>query len=155
MAGASPRSAMSFERTEGEFMVSSDAKKLDLDVVHGFLKDCYWARGIPRAVVRRSLQNSLCFGVYHGRAQVGFARAITDRATFAYLADVFVLESYRKRGLAKFMMRCIMQHPELQGLRRWSLLTRDAHQLYHQFGFKQQVCRRLPRQALLRRLRIY
>ena len=127
---------MSFERTEGEFMVSSDAKKLDLDVVHGFLKDCYWARGIPRAVVRRSLQNSLCFGVYHGRAQVGFARVITDRATFAYLADVFVLESYRKRGLAKFMMRCIMQHPELQGLRRWSLLTRDAHQLYHQFGFK-------------------
>jgi GNAT superfamily N-acetyltransferase len=127
---------MTFERTEGEFMVSSDAKKLDLDVVHGFLKDCYWARGIPRAVVQRSLQNSLCFGVYHGRAQVGFARVITDRTTFAYLADVFILESHRKRGLGKFLMRCIMQYPELQGLRRWSLITRDAHQLYRQFGFQ-------------------
>lgn len=127
---------MKFERTQGEFTVSTDPQQVDLDVVHGFLTQCYWATGIPREVVRRSVENSLCFGIYSGRKQLGFARVITDYATFAYVADVFVVESHRGRGLSKFLMECIMQHSELQGLRRWSLATADAHGLYSQFGFK-------------------
>jgi N-acetylglutamate synthase-like GNAT family acetyltransferase len=127
---------MKFERTKGEFTVSTDPRRVDLRAVHAFLTDCYWARGIPRDVVRRSVENSLCFGIYHGNELVGFARVISDRATFAYVADVFVLPQYRGRGLSKFLMQCIMEHPELQGLRRWSLATSDAHELYAQFGFK-------------------
>ena len=127
---------MKFERSQSEFTVSTDPQRVDLDLVHGFLTQCYWAAGIPREVVRRSIENSLCFGIYSGRKQLGFARVITDYATFAYVADVFVLESHRGRGLSKFLMECIMQHPELQGLRRWSLATADAHGLYSQFGFK-------------------
>lgn len=119
----------------GSFEVDTDPRRLDLDVIHGFLSTSYWAGGIPRDVVERSIRGSLCFGVYDGPAQVGFARAISDRATFAYLADVFVLESHRGRGLAKWLMACIKGHPDLQGLRRWSLATRDAHGLYRQFGF--------------------
>src|SRR5687767_1347922 len=126
---------MKFERSQGEFTVSTDPKRIDLDLVHGFLTRCYWAAGIPREVVRRSIENCVCFGVYGGGKQVGFARVITDRATFAYLADVFVVESHRGRGLSKLMMQSIMAHPELQGLRRWSLVTRDAHGLYSAFGF--------------------
>ncbi|MCI0352307.1 MAG: GNAT family N-acetyltransferase [Acidobacteriales bacterium] len=128
---------MNFERTEGEFTVSTDSKRVDLSLVHEFLTNCYWARGIPLDVVRRSIENSLCFGVYSRSKQVGFARVITDSATFAYLADVFILPKYRGHGLSKLLMRCIMEHPELQGLRRWSLATADAHGLYSQFGFKQ------------------
>ena len=107
-----------------------------MDVIHEFLTNCYWAQGIPRAVVARSIEHSLCFGIYHGsREQVGFARVVSDFATIAYLGDVFVLESHRGRGLSKWMMECVVQHPALQGLRRWILLTRDAHGLYSQFGF--------------------
>jgi GNAT superfamily N-acetyltransferase len=116
-------------------MVSTDADRLDLDVVHGYLSRSYWAEGIPRAVVARSIAGSLCFGLYEGPAQVGFARAVTDGATFAYLADVFVLESHRGQGLGVWLMECVMEHPDLQGLRRWSLVTRDAHPLYRRFGF--------------------
>ena len=124
------------EYQRGEFVVSTDPARLDLDVIHGFLTNCYWAKGIPREVVARSIQHSLCFGVYDGSgALVGFARVVSDFATVAYLGDVFVLESHRGRGLSKWMMECIMQHPSLQGLRRWILLTRDAHGLYSQFGF--------------------
>jgi len=124
------------EYQRGEFVVSTEVARLDLDVSHGFLTNCYWARGIPREVVARSIKHSLCFGVYDGSgAQVGFARVVSDFATVAYLGDVFVLESHRGRGLSKWMMECIMQHPSLQGLRRWILLTRDAHGLYSQFGF--------------------
>lgn len=120
----------------GEYVISTDSAHLDLDVIHGFLANCYWARGIPRETVQRSLEHSLCFGIYDGSgAQVGFARVVSDFATVAYLGDVFVLESHRGRGLSKWMMQCIMQHPALQGLRRWILLTRDAHGLYSQFGF--------------------
>jgi len=117
------------------YEVSSDPARLDLDVIHGFLRRSYWSPGIPREVVERALRNSLGFGAYHRGAQVGFARVITDRATFAYVADVFVLEEHRGRGVSKLLMQAVMAHPELQGLRRWSLATRDAHGLYRQFGF--------------------
>jgi len=124
------------ESRRGEFLVSTDLSRLDLDVIHGFLTNCYWAKGIPREIVARSIEHSLCFGIYDGSgAQVGFARVISDFATIAYLGDVFVLESHRGRGLSRWMMECIMQHPRLQGLRRWILLTRDAHRLYEKFGF--------------------
>jgi GNAT superfamily N-acetyltransferase len=123
------------EHGRGEFLVSTDPARLDVDVIHGFLTNCYWAKGIPREVVARSIQHSLCFGVYDGSGvQVGFARVVSDFATVAYLGDVFILESHRGRGLSKWL-ECIMQHPALQGLRRWILLTRDAHVLYAQFGF--------------------
>ena len=115
--------------------MSTDPARLDVVLVHGFLTDCYWAKAIPRAVVERSLRNSLCFGLYEAERQVAFARVISDFATFAYLGDVFVLESHRGRGLSKWLMECIRSHPDLQGLRRWSLVTRDAHGLYRQFGF--------------------
>jgi GNAT superfamily N-acetyltransferase len=123
------------ERTLGEFTLSTDRTRLDLDVIHGFLSGCYWSPGIPRAVVERAVAGSLCFGVYAGRRQVGFCRVITDAATFAYLADVFVVPEYRGRGLSKWMMQCVREHPDLQGLRRFLLGTRDAHGLYRQFGF--------------------
>ena len=123
------------EHRRAEFVISTDHERLDLDLVHGFLTQCYWAKEIPREVVARSIENSLCFGVYREGKQVGFARVISDGATYAYIGDVFVLESYRGRGLGKWLMGCIMQHPWLQGLRRWSLVTQDAHGLYSQFGF--------------------
>jgi GNAT superfamily N-acetyltransferase len=138
------------ESRRGEFVISTDPARLELDVIHGFLTNCYWAKGIPRDVLQRSIEHSLCFGIYDeskakspvpadsaGRRapQVGFARVISDFATVAYLGDVFILEAYRGRGLSKWMMECIMQHPALQGLRRWILLTRDAHGLYAKFGF--------------------
>jgi GNAT superfamily N-acetyltransferase len=120
---------------KGEFLLSTDPRQLDLDLIHGFLSGCYWAKGIPRDVVVRSIENSLCFGVYAQDKQVAFARIISDFATYAYLGDVFVIEPYRGYGLGKWMMECIRRHPRLQGLRRWTLLTRDAHGLYSQFGF--------------------
>jgi GNAT superfamily N-acetyltransferase/uncharacterized damage-inducible protein DinB len=120
----------------GDFLVSTDSTLLDLPLIHDFLcHRSYWAAGVPLDVVRRSVEGSLCFGLYeHGR-QVGFARVVTDRATFAYLADVFVLEGYRGRGLAKWLLECVLGHPSLQGLRRLLLGTRDAHGLYARFGF--------------------
>jgi len=124
------------ERRRGEFLLSTDPARLDLDLIHGFLTNCYWAKGIPREVVARSIEHSLCFGVYDGRgAQAGFANVVSDFATVAYLGDVFIVESHRGRALSKWLMECIVQHPALQGLRRWILLTRDAHGLYSQVGF--------------------
>lgn len=123
------------EFRRGSCLVSTDRRKLDLDVIHSFLTNCYWCPGIPRAVVARSIRGSLCFGVYVDKRQVGFARVITDYATYGYLADVFILEGHRGHGLSKWMMQCIMRHPALQNLRRWSLVTRDAHGLYEQYGF--------------------
>src|ERR1700676_2182793 len=120
----------------GEFTVSTDPALIELDLVHGFLTNSYWAKDIPREVVARSIENSLCFGLYSQGKQVGFARVISDYATYAYIGDVFVLESFRSQGLGKWLMECIMQHPRLQGLRRWSLVTSDAHGLYAQFGFE-------------------
>jgi GNAT superfamily N-acetyltransferase len=123
------------EWRQGGYLVSTSPAKLDLDLIHGFLRDSYWARGVPRGVVERSLRGSLCFGLYEWERQVGFARVITDGATFAYLADVFVLPGHRGRGLARWLVECVMAHPELQGLRRFLLFTRDAHALYAPFGF--------------------
>jgi N-acetylglutamate synthase-like GNAT family acetyltransferase len=120
----------------GRFLISTDRSKLDVDVIHRFLARSYWAEGIPRQTVMRSIDNSLCFGVYDNARQIGFARVISDFATYAYVADVFILGPYRGRGLGKELMASIMAHPDLQGLRRWSLGTRDAHGLYAQFGFK-------------------
>ena len=116
--------------------VDTDRRRLDRDLIHEFLTRSYWARGISRSVVDASITNSLCFGLYESDRQIGFARLITDRATFAYLADVFVVESHRGRGLAKVLMTAILEHPEVQGLRRWLLATRDAHELYRRFGFR-------------------
>jgi GNAT superfamily N-acetyltransferase len=125
------------EHRRGEFLLSTDPSRLDLDLIHGFLTNCYWAKGIPRELVARSIEHSLCFGIYDSKgAQVGFARVVSDFATFAYLGDVFVLESHRGRGLSKWMMECIMKHCALENLRRWILATRDAHGLYAQYGFE-------------------
>ena len=119
------------------YEISTDAHRLNLDVIHGFLaEESYWSRGIPRSIVERAIENSLCFGVYHGATQIGFARVVTDRSTFALLADVFILEAHRGKGLSKWLMRCVVAHQDLQGLRRFLLLTSDAHGLYRQFGFE-------------------
>ena len=118
-----------------EFTVSSDPAAVDLDAVHAFLRSSYWAADIPRELLARAIANSIPFSVLHDTRQVGFARVITDRATFAYLSDVYILEEYRGRGLARRLMEAVMAHPDLQGLRRFSLTTRDAEGLYRQFGF--------------------
>ena len=124
------------EYRRGEFVISTSRERLNLDVVHRFLTNCYWAKGVPRDVVVRSIEHALCFGIYDGEGmQVGFARVISDFATIAYVGDVFVLETHRGRGLGKWLMQCITEHPALRNLRRWILTTRDAHGLYSQFGF--------------------
>jgi GNAT superfamily N-acetyltransferase len=124
------------EYRNGKFLVSTDPGKLDLEAIHEFLsKESYWAKGIPKEIMRRAIENSLCFGVYENSQQIGFARIITDHATFAYLCDVYILETHRGKGLAKWLMSTIMAHPSIQGLRRINLVTRDAHRLYKQFGF--------------------
>ena len=117
------------------FTVSCDPAKLDRAVILQFLASSYWAKGIPAATIEKSLEHSLCFALLDGDRQVGFARVMSDRATFAYLADVFVLPGYRGRGLAKWLVECVLSHPDLQGLRRWMLATRDAHGLYERCGF--------------------
>jgi GNAT superfamily N-acetyltransferase len=127
---------VTIERARGGIVVSTDAARLDVDLVHRFLsEEAYWSSGIPRDVVERAIAGSIPFGAYDGAAQVGFARVVTDRATFAYLADVFVLESHRGRGVGKLLVETALAHPDLQGLRRWLLMTRDAHALYAKFGF--------------------
>jgi GNAT superfamily N-acetyltransferase len=118
-----------------DIVVTTDRARLDVDTIHGFLSTAYWSQGIPRDVLVRAIENSLCFGAFEGDRQVGFARVITDRATYAYVSDVFVLETHRGRGIGKRLMAAIMAHPDLQGLRRWTLFTRDAHGLYRQYGF--------------------
>ena len=116
--------------------ITTDRARMDVDAIHRFLsEESYWAKGIPRDLVERSIEHSLCFGAFDEGAQVGFARVITDFATFAYLADVFVLASHRGRGVSKRIMEAVTSHPDLRGLRRWHLVTRDAHALYTQFGF--------------------
>jgi GNAT superfamily N-acetyltransferase len=148
------------EARRAEFLVSTDPALIDLDLVHRVLTNIYWSEGIPKDTVRRGIEGSITFGVYdlsrahtaecgRGRErgcgsgrdpaageQVGFARVITDKATFAYLSDVFIVEAYRGRGLSKWLVEVILAHPDLQGLRRFCLLTRDAHGLYERYGFK-------------------
>jgi GNAT superfamily N-acetyltransferase len=119
------------------FSISTDRDKLDVALIHSYLSnESYWGKGRTLETVKLSIANSLCFGVYDGKKQVGFARVITDHATFAYVADVFVLSSHRGNGLSKMLMEAIVSHPQLQGLRRWMLATHDAHRLYEKFGFK-------------------
>ena len=120
---------------KGSFLISTDKVRLDLGAIHSFLTTSYWAKGISMEVVRRAIQNSLCFGMYEADTQIGFARVISDYATYAYLCDVYILEPYRRRGLAKWLMQCVLAHPDLQELRRFSLATKDAHGLYGKVGF--------------------
>ena len=127
---------MVYELRDSEIVVSTDPARLDVDVIHGFLSQSYWAAGIPRETVERSIRHSICFGAFEEGRQVGFARVISDRATYAYVADVFVLPTHRGRSIGKRLMACIASHPELQDLRLWALFTRDAHGLYRQFGFQ-------------------
>lgn len=127
-----------YEETKDDYLISTDSSLLNIDVIYNYLsKESYWALNVPREVVETSIQNSLCFGLYKEGIQIGFARLITDRATFAYLADVFILEAHRGKGLSKWLIATIQAHPKLQGLRRWMLGTRDAHGLYEQFGWTQ------------------
>ena len=122
-------------QSRGEYILSTDQNRLDLSTIHRYLTRVYWCEGIPYEVVEKAFRNSLAFGIYQGEQIVGWSRLITDRATFAYLADVFIVPEHRGKGLSKWMMEAIVEHPELQGLRRWMLATRDAHRLYEQFGF--------------------
>ena len=129
-----------YEVLQNEFCISTDKSKLDINIIHNYLCDeSYWAKNIPVETVERSIEGSCCFGLYVKEnsisKQIGFARVITDFATFGYLADVFIIETYRGKGLAKWMMEMIMKHPEMQGLRGWLLATKDAHALYAKFGF--------------------
>jgi GNAT superfamily N-acetyltransferase len=118
------------------YELSEDKGRLDLEAIHQFLSQSYWAAGIPCEVLQRAIDNSLCVGVYFGASQVGFARAVTDKATFAYLADVYVLESHRNNGLARMIMDHFEAHPDLKGIRRRMLVTRDAHGLYRKYGYR-------------------
>jgi N-acetylglutamate synthase-like GNAT family acetyltransferase len=125
-----------FKETKDGFTISTDKSKLDFDVIFDYLSNrSYWAAGVPMDKVKRAADNSICFGVYENDMQVGYARVVSDKATIGYIADVFILETHRGRGLSKWLMECILKHPELQGFRRWVLLTKDAHGLYKQFGF--------------------
>ena len=126
---------MAHEWKRGGYTISTDPGRLDLETIHRFLTCSYWAEGVPREVVARSLEHSLCFGLYEGDRQIGFARVITDRAVLALIADVFVLEPWRGRSLGKWLIDTVTASPELQGLRRWMLLTKDAHGLYRRVGF--------------------
>jgi len=119
-----------------DYAISDDPARLNLEVIHRYLAQSYWAKDIPIHLVERMVKNSLCFGVYRRNAQIGFARIISDYATFAYLADVFILPEHRGQGLSKALMATILAHSDLQGLRRWMLVTLDAHGLYEQVGFK-------------------
>jgi GNAT superfamily N-acetyltransferase len=120
----------------GEYTISTDRSRLDMDLIHDFISNhSYWGSGRAREVVQRSIENSIAFGLYHGEQQVGFARIVTDYATFAWVADVFVVPEHRGRGLSKWLMEVIIAHPKLQGFRRWVLATKDAQGLYEQFGF--------------------
>jgi GNAT superfamily N-acetyltransferase len=121
----------------GDYAISTDVQRLDVPAIHAFLSRSYWSPGIPLALVQRAIDHSLCFGLFHRDEQVGFGRVVTDRASFAYLADVYVLEAHRGRGLSKWLIEVVRAHPDLQGLRRFLLATRDAHELYRQFGFKE------------------
>ena len=126
-----------YEATNGTYCISTDPDRLDINAIYEYLhNEAYWSKGIPRNIVERSIRNSLCFGAYSGKEQVGFARVISDYATFAYLGDVFVLPEHRGKGLSKRLLEALSKHPELQGVRRFYLVTRDAHGLYSQFGFR-------------------
>ena len=132
------------------YLISTDKARLDLELIHEFLSSsAYWAQGRPLDVVQRSIGGSLCFGVYRGTQQVGFARVVTDRATFAWLCDLFVVEAYRGQGLGRWLVECIVAHPDLQTLRIFLLATRDAHELYRRYGGFQEIS--APERLMARR----
>lgn len=121
-----------------DFEISTDKSRLDIEIIHRFLSnESYWAKNRTIEQTQTALENSICFGVFRGDEQVGFARVVTDKATFAYVGDVFVLQEFRGSGVGKMLMEAMLSHPELQGLRRWILATKDAHGLYEQFGFSE------------------
>jgi len=124
-----------FSYQNNGFTITTDPSRLDVKAIQAYLTRSYWSEGIPLPTVERALANSICFGLLHGTKQIGLARVVTDRATYAYLCDVYVLEEFRGKGLGVWLMECVMSHPELQGLRRFALATRDAHGLYRKFGF--------------------
>lgn len=127
---------MKNEFRKDDFVISTDKRKLDFRVIHNFLTNCYWSRGISMKLVRKAASNSICFGVYHKKEQIGYARVITDFVRFGYLADVFIIEQYRGKGLSKWLMKTILSHPLLKNIHAWMLATKDAHGLYEKFGFK-------------------
>jgi len=127
---------MLYERKLGRFELTTEKKRMQLDVIYRFLQKSYWANKRTLDAIKKSIEYSLPFGIFDGDKQVGFARVITDYATFAWIADVFIDEDYRGQGLSKWLMESMLAHPELQDLRRWVLATKDAHSLYSQFGFK-------------------
>lgn len=125
---------------KGEFTISTEKSRLDTDAIHKFLvEESYWAKNRSREQTETAIENSICFGLYQGERQIGFARVVSDLATFAYIGDVYVLDEFRGRGLSKWLMETMIGHPELQGLRRWILATRDAHGLYEKYGFHELV----------------
>jgi GNAT superfamily N-acetyltransferase len=130
---------MIHEWTRGEYTISTDRSRLDMDVIHGFLVRSYWAEGRPRERVALAIEHSLPFGLYHGEAQVGFARVVTDHVVIAFLADVFILEAHRGKGLGAWLVEVVTSLPELRSVRRWLLGTRDAHELYRKFGFHEPI----------------
>jgi GNAT superfamily N-acetyltransferase len=127
---------MNGDKFQDDYSITTDRDRLDIEAIHDFLVRSYWSPGVPIDTVKRAIANSLCFGVFHGQEQIGLARVITDKATFAYLADVYILDSHRGKGLSKWLLEVMQSHEDLQGLRRFMLATRDAHGLYAQFGFK-------------------
>ena len=124
------------EELKNKFLISTDKSKLDILMIHNFLKSFYWAENISKAIVEKSIKNSLCFGVYEGNKQVGFAKVISDYATSALLRDVFILEFYRGKGLGKWLIKYILEYPDLQNVQKWLLGTKDAHELYRRYGFQ-------------------
>lgn len=127
---------MTEQYTRGGYTISTDGSRMDATTIHRYLSASYWAEGRSRATVEKSIRHSLCFGVFEGETQIGFARVITDHTIYAYLCDIFILESHQGRGLGNWLLECIMAHKELRGLGRWSLVTRDAHGFYARFGFQ-------------------
>ena len=127
---------MPYQIKKGDYIISTDKRKLNITAIHNYLKNAYWSKNKPRRLVKKSIKGSVCFGVYHYKKQVGFARVITDLATYGYLADVFIIPEYQSKGLGKFLIKTIMEYPDFQEFRSWSLATKDAHGLYAKFGFK-------------------
>lgn len=126
---------MNFEKTKGDYLVTTDAARLDIDLIHSYLTQSYWARGVPKDVVQRGIEHSVCFGLYDRGRQIGFARVITDQARFAYVLDVFVLDGLKGRGLGTWLMECIMEYLAPFGITKMMLTTSDAHEFYRKFGF--------------------
>lgn len=125
-----------FQREIPPFLITTDKSKMDFDFVYSFIRTSYWAMNIPRPIFDKSMENSLCFGVFESHEQVAFARVVSDYSTFAFLGDVFVDPNHRSKGISKILMECLLAHPELEGLRRFCLGTKDAHSLYQKFGFQ-------------------